>query len=221
MPEDRAVRPVHLPRIRPHTLALSLLFLGLAVSLALNLRQSRKTNELTSDVAALRQQSESEIAELRQAQSASLEQDLLRLDELSTQLQKNDQDEQDEAVSLSNKIRSELAKTVEQRHQEMITAISDLRADLRTAASVRAASVSDLSKPAAGPAHATTGVQFTGVAAADPPAVPAGALVSSAAPSEEQITPLPAKKKSFWSKLNPFGRSKNKKQENTASSSVE
>lgn len=217
MPEGQALKPVRLPRMRPHTAALWILFVGLVVSLAANVRQGRKTDSLLVDLATVRQETQAQIAELRQAQSAFLEQDLLRLDQLTTQLQKVDEDEQQQAVSLTSKIRSDLAKTVEQRHQEMITAISDLRADLRSAATLRAPGVNDLRKPAIDASSVNGAVHFAAVTAVDNSARPPEALVSTETPPKEQATALPAQKKRFWSKLNPFTWNRNKKQETGAS----
>ncbi|MGP0072907.1 MAG: hypothetical protein ACLPWF_13360 [Bryobacteraceae bacterium] len=185
------------PRMSPQTLALWALFFGFLVALFANIRQDQKTERLAADFATLRQENQKEIAALRDAQSASLEQDLLRLDQLTTQVQKTSEDEVQQAASLASRTRAELARTVEQRHQEMITAISDLRADLRSEANSRT-SQPNVQKPI------TEDVPVPVVA--DFSAPPAASLISQQKPSEEQPTPSPVQKKSFWSKLNPFSR---------------
>ena len=85
----KTVRP---PQMSPQTLALWALFLGFLVSLFANIRQDQKTERLALDLATLRQENQKQITVLRDAQSASLEQDLLRLDQLTTQVQKTSED---------------------------------------------------------------------------------------------------------------------------------
>src|SRR5579863_4510607 len=93
------------PQMSPQTLALWALFLGLLVSLSTNIRQDQKTQRLAQDLATLRQDNQKQIAALRDAQSASLEQDLLRLDQLTTQVQKTSEDEVQQAASLATRTR--------------------------------------------------------------------------------------------------------------------
>ena len=190
----KTVRP---PQMSPQTLALWALFLAFLVSLSANVRQDQKTERLAQDLATLRQENQKQIAVLRDAQSASLEQDLLRLDQLTTQVQKTSEDEVQQAATLASRTREELARTVEQRHQEMITAISDLRADLRSEANGRT------SQPNA---QKTITEDVPVPVAADFSAPPALSLISEHKSSEEQPTPPPVQKKSFWGKLNPFSR---------------
>ncbi len=202
----KVARPV---RLRPHALVAWFLFLGLLVSLAANVREDRRMNALASDLATVREESQKQVAVLRDAQSASLEQDLVRLDQLTTQVQKTSQDELQEAAALANRTRAELAKTVEQRHQEMITAISDLRADLRT--EVRASQSNSVQKPERDTPQASGA--FPPATAAAKSAIPAATLVSEETDRDAQSIVPAAPKRSFWSKLNPFGRNKSRKQE--------
>jgi len=209
MPDDHSSKPVRPARVRFNTVSLWL-FAGLIVSFTANFVQSRKTGALALDLAALRHDSDKQIADLRQAQSGLLEQDLLRLDQLTTRLQKSDEEEEEQASALANKMRADLAKTVEQRHQEMITAISDLRADLRAAGNFKvSASVNKLQKPDDGDVQSGKGLSFSSSFAATPPAK----LVSDTTEAPPVASPVSVKKKGFWSKLNPFNRSKNKKRE--------
>jgi hypothetical protein len=202
------------PRLRPHALVAWFLFLGLLVSLTANVREDRRMNALAADLATVREESQKQIAVLRDAQSGSLEQDLVRLDQLATQVQKTSQDEMQEAAALANRTRAELAKTVEQRHQEMITAISDLRADLRT--EVRASQSNSVQKPDRDAPQASG--SFPPATAAAKPAIPAATLVSEETDRDAQSSAPPAQKRTFWSKLNPFGRNKSRKQETSDSS---
>jgi hypothetical protein len=197
MPEQQVARTVRTPRTPPNTLALTILFLGLLVSFAANVRQDRKIAGLAQDLASVRQQNQGQIAQLRDAQSALLEQDLLRLDQLTTQLQKTSQDELREAAQLTNRARAELARTVEQRHQEMITAISDLRADLRAEANARA-SQPNVPK--------TVPIDVPASIAANLSAAPAVSVLPGRKIGDDDPTASVAQKKSIWSKLNPFSR---------------
>jgi hypothetical protein len=212
MPEDQAGIAARSKQMRPHTLVLWVLFLGLVVSFAMNVTQDKKIDSLTLDLAALRQENLKQIAELRDAQSASLEQDLLRLDQLATELQKSNQDELHQAASLANRTRAELARTMEQRHQEMITAISDLRADLRSEANVGAAQLKTTQQVQTAHREALPGgvESDSSVAnAASHLALTQATLVSEEKNREEQAeqpTPSATAKKGFWSRLNPFSR---------------
>jgi hypothetical protein len=212
MPDDQARRTVRMLRMGPHWLAIWILFLGLLIALGANVSQDRRIAGLAQDLDALRLEDQHDIAALHAAQSASLEQDLLRLDQLTDQLQKNSQDELRQAVSLANKTRAELARTVEQRHQEMITAISDLRSDLRSDVNTRASQLKQI--PVSHPdSRAATQLRVSSAASADnPPAAPAS-LVGEKKDHAEEAAPAPVQRKGFWSRLNPFGRNQNKKQE--------
>jgi hypothetical protein len=209
MPEDGTHRGGRKPSLRLYDLVLWLAFFGMVISLSRNVYQDRKLGQLESDFAGLRQQSQKQIGELRDAQSASLEQDLLRLDQLSTQLTKTNEDVLRQATSLANRNKSDLIKTVEQRHQEMISAISDLRADLRSDTNAK------LNQPAPAPKlrlnqepqHPATEVVLANSTPAPPATASPVSLASSAVHDDESPAPSPKKKK-FWSRLNPFSRKK-------------
>jgi len=201
MPDDQPAK-IRFPQMQPNTSVLWVLFLGLVVAFATITTQNRKIAGLTQDVASLRQESQRQIADLRAAQAATLEQDLLRLDQLTTQLEKTSADEAQQAESLANKTRADLARTVEQRHQEMITAIKDLRADLRSEAGAKANQL----RPAPAP---DPSVRYVSALDAPPP-VSAAAASGNVLP-EEQAAARPFQKKGFWSRLNPFARNKSKK----------
>jgi hypothetical protein len=203
MPDDQAAKTVRFPQIRPYTSVLWVLFLGLVVAFATITTQDRKISGLTQDLAALRQENQRQMADLRAAQAASLEQDLLRLDQLTAQVERTSADEAQQAASLANQTRSDLARTVEQRHQEMITAIKDLRADLRSEAGSRANQLRQT--PPDRSAHSVTALD-------SPPPVSTAPVSENILPSE-QSAPPPFQKKGFWSKLNPFAKNKAKKQE--------
>lgn len=183
------------------------LFLGLVVAFATNMTQDRKIEALTRDLATVRQETQKQVALLHEAQSAALEQDLLRLDQLNNQLQKTEEEQRKQAATLTNQTRAVLAKTVEQRHQEMIRAISDLRADLRSESDAKANEESRAQRPDADPPKATGALDASNVIAANNSAG-APAAASEEKDGDDVSSTTAPQKKSFWSKLNPFGRNK-------------
>lgn len=207
-PNQKLKRAIPVPPIGPNTLTLVLLSVGLIVLLAANVRQDRKAGRLEQDLASFREQTQKQIAELREAESAVLEHDLMRIEDLNTQLQ-NSQDELQQATKIANQRRAALGRIVEQRHQEMITAISDLRADLRTEVDAKAShSVSAPSlKP--GVLDANAAIRVSSQLQADAPADPVSKVISE---NDSEATYDPPQKRGFWSRLNPFSRNK-KKQE--------
>jgi hypothetical protein len=211
MLDEKWIRAIRIPPINPNTLTLVMLSVGLVVLLAANVRQDRKAGRLEQDLASLRQQTQKQIAELRDAQSATLEHDLLRVDELTTLFQKS-QDELQQATSIANQRRTELGKIIEQRHQEMITAISDLRADLRSEAGAKTSHSVPVQSPNPGMLDANAALRVSSLVQADAPADPVAKLISE---KDTEAADAPPQKKGFWSRLNPFNRNK-KKQEAVA-----
>lgn len=209
MPEGLRIKRPRSRTLRPQTVVLWLLSLAVLLLLGANMREQQKTDVLATALSAYRQDSERQITELHQAQSASLEQGLLRLDQLTTQLQKTEQDEQRQAASLTNRMRSELARTVERRHQEMIRAISDLRADFR-AASARPNPNSDADKP-----HEVAVRPATALISSNDPTTAISEAATETQPHEAPPAAEASKKKTFWSRLNPFSRKK-KQQDGSA-----
>jgi hypothetical protein len=208
MPDQKWKRAIRIPRIGPQTLTLVMLSVGLIVLLAANVREDRKAGRLEQDLASLREQTQKQIADLREGQSAILEHDLMRINELTELLQKS-QDQIQESALLANQRRAELGKIVEQRHQEMITAISDLRADLRSAADAKASHTIPVQAPKPGALDASAALRVASMVQANGPADPVAKVISE---QESEATEAPAPKKGFWSRLNPFSRNK-KKQE--------
>jgi len=211
MPEDQAAAPaVHPPRIqrrtplRPQTMILCLPAVGLVVSLAANIRQEQKTQELAEDLTALRLKSERSLADLREAQSALLEQNVRRLDQMTTELRNATEDEKQLAAMSAGRVRSELKKAVEQRHQEVVAAISDLRGDLKTEANARVSQLNELEQ-ADRDAQRAAAVDAVSV---DHSAAGSAAIAADTKTADEQPAPAAEKKKGFWSRLNPFSRTK-------------
>lgn len=208
LPDRKSKRAIRIPPIGPHALTLVLLSVGLVVLLAANVRQDRKAGRLEQDLASLRERTQSQIAELRVAQLATLEHDLLRIEELNVLLQKS-QDELEQATSIANRRRAQLGKIIEQRHQEMITEISDLRADLRSEAGAKASHPVPVQSPKPGVLDANAALRVSSLVQAGAPADPVSKLISE---QDAEAADAPPQKKGFWSRLNPFSRNK-KKQE--------
>ena len=207
-PNQKLKRPIRIPPIGPNTLTLVLLSVGLVVLLAANVKQDRKAGRLEQDLASFRDQTQKQIAELREAQSATLEHDLLRIEDLNELLQKS-QDQVQQATKAANQRRAELGRLVEQRHQEMITAISDLRADLRSEADAKASHRNPAQSPKPGMLDASAALRVSSQVQADAPADPVAKVISE---NDAEATEAPPQKRGFWSRLNPFSRNK-KKQE--------
>ncbi len=208
MPDRKSKPAIHIPPIAPHTLTLVLLSVGLVILLGANVRQDRRAGRLEQDLVQLRAQTQSQIAELRDAQSATLQHDLLRIHDLTVLLQKS-QDQIQEAALIANRRCAELGRIVEQRHQEMITAISDLRADVRAEADAKTSHPIPVQSPKPGALDAGAALRVSSLVPADAPAGPVAQLISA---NDAEATSAPPPKKGFWSRWNPFSRNK-KKQE--------
>jgi len=144
---------------------------------------------------------------VRSAQSTLLEQDLLRLDQLSSQLTKTNQDVLEQAKTLAGRTKSDLGKTVEQRHQEMIRAISDVRSDIRPGTNANAAAPVREAPIASAEVQAGSGEVDAVNSSAGNRTSSSATVASSEAHDDPPAAPRP-KKKRFWERLNPFGRKK-------------
>jgi hypothetical protein len=205
MQENRLGPPAHASRGPQKTLILWLLFLGVVLSFCGNIYQDMRAEALARDIASVRLDTQKQIVQLREAQTASLEQDLLRLDQLTGQLQKTNDDVLRESALAADRTKAELARTVEQRHQEMIRALSDIRSDLRANVNARQnqspRDVQDASAQPERPAVETPVAIRTLVSNSSNQS----ALAPTDTETGEPAQPAGAgKKKQFWSKLNPF-----------------
>ncbi len=216
MQEDRLEPAARAPREPQKTLILWLLLLGIVLSFAGNIYQDQRAAALARNIAAVRQDTQKQIAELREAQTASLEQDLLRLDQLTGQLQKTSEDILHQSTLAADRTKAELARTVEQRHQEMIRALSDIRSDLRaTITAKQSQGPRDIQDASSQPEHPTgeaSIVSRTSVSNSSNQPEVTPAVTDAGEPAQ---SPEASKKKQFWSKLNPF-----KKKQATAASSA-
>ena len=212
MPGEPLPKTTRQRRIHPQSVILWLLFLGLVVSFGANIREDHEISDLTMDVQVLRQESERQIAALREAQSSPSGQDLTRLAQLTTELQKASEQDRRQVAAPAPRLRSDAPKTVEERHQEPVTTISDLGADARSTAPSKPSPVGDLPKP-----HADVSQPSPQPAIAPSQRAVEHSTPATAATVEDknfEPPPTPAPKKRFWSKLNPFARNKNKHQRN-------
>jgi hypothetical protein len=201
MPVDRPETAARVSRVPNQTLILCLLFLGIVISFARNTYQDQRADVLSRNIASVRQDAQKQITELREAQTASLEQDLLRLDQLTAQLQATSEDILRQSTMAADRTKAELARTVEQRHQEMIRALSDIRSDLRANINVKQGQVASSELPERPAVDVAAVSSFSDRPAPAPPEI---RIV------EPDPAPQATSKKGFWSKLNPFGRIKKK-----------
>jgi hypothetical protein len=201
MPVDRPETAVRVDRVPNQTLILCLLFLGIVISFARNTYQDQKADVLSRNIASVRQDTQKQITELREAQTASLEHDLLRLDQLNAQLQATSEDILRQSTMAADRTKAELARTVEQRHQEMIRALSDIRSDLRANINVKQGQVASSELPE----RPTVDVAAVSSFSDRPAPAPAETIVVEQNPAGQATS-----KKGFWSKLNPFNRIRKK-----------
>jgi len=197
------VRPFFRSAIMP------LMFAGIVIALAGNVYQLLKTQRLEHDIDLMHKSTQSQITEAKEAISGVLEQNLLRYDELNKQLQGVTATTLEQARSEVKRNRAELAKTIERRHAEMVTQLSDLRSDLKNEEASKLGQISaDLERTGSQLQHLVSNLDTPPAKPApEPKAAPA--VAPGAAPAVEQPETAP-RKKTFWSKLNPFKYGKKK-----------
>src|ERR1700730_3421722 len=120
-------------RIRPrsYSMVVPLLFLGMLLALAGNVYQFLRAERFEHYVELMQKSTQRQVTDVKEAMSGVLEQNLLRYDELSKQLQGVTATTLEQARSEVKRSRTELARTIARRHQEVVTQLSDLRSDLR------------------------------------------------------------------------------------------
>ena len=212
MQENRSEPAARTAGVPHQSLILWLLFLGVALSFGGNVYQDLRANALEKNLASVRQETQKQIADLREAQTASLEQDLLRLDQLTGQVQKTNEDILRQSTMAADRTKAELARTVEQRHQEMIRALSDIRSDLRTNTNAKQSpGPRDIQEASSQPEQPSGEVAAAAGRSTVSNTSHQTALLPSDTEAVEQDQPQePNGKKRFWSKLNPFSRNKKK-----------
>jgi hypothetical protein len=214
MPQDEQPKSARASQISPHALFLGFLVFGLVISFATNMSQDRKIESLAKEVDSLRQQNERQIGELRAAQSAALDQtvqrvnDLQRLNQLATQMQKPspfqppvlERPPTPAAPANANKPKIAVA---EPKRPDIVPAATDRRVSLSSDARVQV-----LQRPTTPTSRAGAELDFSDGSGTEKPAPSPSlpAVAESKANDEQAAAPAPAHKRSFWHKLNPFGR---------------
>src|SRR5579864_5587126 len=99
------------PGPRSYSMAVPVLFLGMLLALAGNVYQFLRAERFEHDVELMQKSTQRQVTDVKEAMSAVLEQNLLRYDELSKQLQGVTATTLEQAKSEVKRSRSELAKT--------------------------------------------------------------------------------------------------------------
>jgi hypothetical protein len=124
------------PRTRSHTGILWLLFLGMVLALAGNVYQFNRADRLSHDLAASQRSAQTEIAKLTDAASSTLQQTQQRFDQLEDQLRTSIRTSTNatlrQARVESKKNSSQLEENLEQKHQEVVNQLSELKQDTST-----------------------------------------------------------------------------------------
>lgn len=204
------------PRVRRFPIAICLLGAGMALAIAGNVYQFVKQRHFEHDVDLMQRSTEHQMADLKEAVSGVLEQNLLRYDELSKQIQSVSSSTLEQAKSEVKKNTSELARALDRRHRDLVTQLSDMRADLRQDTVSKLNKISaDLQNTHSDLRRVATQLDTMNVKVEtnsdEIKSELAAAHTSEPAP-QEQAAPPPKPKKQFWSKLNPFKSSKRKQE---------
>jgi hypothetical protein len=117
------------PSARSHTGVLWLLFIGLALALALNVSQFVKQEHMSRDAAIKQMSAEKEIAQLTQTASTEAESNQQRFEALKNQLEGVAATTLRQARSDVKRSSSQLAQSLERTHQEVVSQLSDLKQD--------------------------------------------------------------------------------------------
>jgi methyl-accepting chemotaxis protein len=186
------------------------------LALAGNVYQFLRAERFEHDVELMQKSMQRQVADVKEAVSGVLEQNLLRYDELSKQLQGVTATTLEQARSEVKRSRSELARTIDRRHQEVVTQLSDLRSDLREDTASKLGQISsDLERTGSELKRVANNLDVaSGKVASNNPLDPTPAPVVAHAEPAAHKGPAPApRKKLFWSKLNPFKYGKKKPEE--------
>lgn len=211
MSVNETTKPIK-PGGRRYAIAAGLLAIGMLLALAGNVYQLVKQRRFEHDVDLMQQSNDRKIADLKEAVSGVLEQNLLRYDELSKQLQAISTNTLEQAKSEVKKNSSELARALDRRQRDVVAQISDLRADLRQDTSSKLSKISsDLQSTHSDLKRVASQLEtVNGKVDINSEEIKTELAAAHADPTpQEQVAP-PPKKKQFWSKLNPFKSSKKK-----------
>lgn len=211
-----APRVAIMPRVHRPLVAVCLLAAGMALALAGNVYQFTRQRHFEHDVDLMQRNHDRQIAELKEAVSGVLEQNLLRYDELSKEIRAINTSTLKQAKSEVKRNSSELARALERRQRDVVAQISDLRADLRQDTASKLSKISnDLQTTHSDLKHVASELATMNGRVdsnAEEIRTELAAAHADPAPQEQQAAPPAPKKKQFWSKLHPF-RSLKKKPE--------
>lgn len=122
-------QPDRTRRSRSHTGILWLLGLGMLAALAANVYQFVRAEEVARSVEVLQQKTQGQIAKLNDSAAASLEENQQRFEAMKNQLQGSAAATLRQARSEVKRTGTQLAQSVEEKHQEMASQLSDLKQD--------------------------------------------------------------------------------------------
>jgi exonuclease VII large subunit len=112
---------------RPHTGILWLLGLGMLAALAGNVYQFVRAEQMARNVEVLQQRTQSQIAKLSDASAAAMEENQQRFEAMKNQLQGSAAATLRQARSEMKKTGTQLARAVEEKHQEVTNQLSGLK----------------------------------------------------------------------------------------------
>lgn len=206
MSADDPTKPVELHRRHSHLIAFSLLSVGLALALAANVCQFVRTEHLARDLVIQQRSISNQIAEVREAQAAMLEQNLRRYETLSRQVPAMAATAIEEARSAVHRSNSRLARAFTEKHESVVNQLSELESNTNTSSKLNQLS-SDLDETRTELNRVVSDLR-SGNADAAPASQGPAAAQAEVTPLEE--TAPAARKRTFWSKLNPFKRNRKK-----------
>jgi flagellar basal body-associated protein FliL len=196
-------------RTRSRSVLLLILAAGVTLALAGNVYQFTQARRLAHDLAFAQERMARRFAEIREVESGALEQNLRRLDELNKQFEQVTAATLEQARSEVRRNRAELAKALDERRKEVARQMSDLKSDLKEETSTKVEQVStDLAKTRVSLERAVADVN--GKTTENPPSSEAPAITTHAVVPDPKPAEQAPKKKSFWSRLNPFKKDKSK-----------
>ncbi len=202
-----ATKPSRDPRPRWIAMVLGLLGIGTLLALAANIYQFKENQRLGRDLAAVQSSVQRQFADIKELESGELEQTLRRFDELNKQVQGATAANLRKARLEMQRNRSELTKALAQKEKDVQSQMSAMKADLKQDASSKVSQVSEeLAKTKSELARA---VDEPSVSSHEAAAASEEPVVAQAPAAQLHVVEAP-KKKTLWSRLNPFRNSKDR-----------
>ncbi|MBZ5610231.1 MAG: hypothetical protein LAP38_18365 [Acidobacteriia bacterium] len=208
MPANDSKGSSDTPGARSHSMVLGLLCAGTLLALAGNVYQFVEGQRLARSLALVQRNVANQFAEIKEVESGILEQNLRRFDEFSKQFEGMTAANLREARIEVRRSRSELTMALERKQKEVVSEMSELKSDLKQDASAKVSRVSaDLDKTRVEFQRAVSDIN---VSSSEIPANSEEQAVATQAPVPREQPAPAARKKTFWGKLNPFKRNKEK-----------